>query len=147
MVNFQITPNFTFHEFIFGTNLPLVAIEMNIKALCDSKHYETIAESCRPVFCELQRIRKKYNVPIYITSGYRCYDWELFRKRSGTSKHVEGIAVDFQCEDQLIMNKIWEDLQGWKGGLAAKFVTKKGVRNVISFIHIDTRGEKARWMY
>lgn len=39
-------------------------------------------------------IRTELGSPVYVGSAFRSYAWELYRHRSGISKHVEALAID-----------------------------------------------------
>lgn len=153
--NKQLTKNFTLFEFI-NSKMPSKAIIMNYATLDKMQESEKniIFENIKAVALTLQKIRDKYNLPIIITSGYRCEDWEKYRGRSGDSQHTRGLAVDFYVMSEnrnLIMNDIMKDYKNFMGGLA----TKKNGDDFI-FIHIDLRtpstehihrGYGARWTY
>ena len=71
------------------------------------------------------------------------------QKRSGNSQHVTGGAVDIQAincsREQTVDIHYWiiEKYKEYNGGLAIK-VANNGK---LGFIHLDTRGEVARWTY
>jgi hypothetical protein len=48
------------------------------------------------VFELLRSYTKK---PLYLGSAWRSYEWEIFRKRNGDSKHVEAEALDLNGEN------------------------------------------------
>ena len=153
--NKQLTKNFTLFEFI-NSKMPSKAIIMNYATLDKMQESERniIFENITAVALTLQKIRDKYNLPIVITSGYRCEEWEKYRERSGNSQHTRGLAVDFYVMSEnrnLIMNDIMKDYKNFMGGLA----TKKNGDDFV-FIHIDLRtpsaehihrGYGARWTY
>jgi len=89
----------------------------------------------------LQQIRDLVNVPIKITSGYRC---EAHNQRVGgasKSKHKLGIAADLQPKglstDEL--HDAIEDL------VKSTRIPAGGLGLYNSFVHYDIRSGKARW--
>jgi uncharacterized protein YcbK (DUF882 family) len=139
MKNYNLTKNFTLYEMAFI--LTKQGNEWNKEALTDE-----VIKNLTAVANELERLRVHLgNKPIKITSGFRCHKWEIFRKRSGKSQHMYGLAVDLVCDDLDKAYKLYHD-QKWMGGLA------KGN----GFIHLDLRkpekehvkrGYGARWVY
>lgn len=100
----------------------------------------------------INRVNAKFSeykgkLGIRVTSWFRPLAWERHRKRSGGSQHVVGHAVDFivigckASDYSKIMDWIWNELQGWDGGLARLYRN-----NHWSFIHIDL-GRNRRWEY
>ncbi len=83
----QLTRNFNLNEFTYSPtaeangydNRPGVAVAANLKALCENV---------------LQPLRNHFNLPVKITSGYRCL--ELNKKIGGknNSQHLTGNAAD-----------------------------------------------------
>lgn len=76
--------------------------------------------------------------PITINSGYRC---SIYNKRiSGAknSQHLYGKAADIKATGISIKEL---------GRYADKIFSKGGVGYGNTFIHVDTRGYKARWSY
>lgn len=83
----------------------------------------------------LQRLRDEAGVPLVITSGYRCPEHNKNVGGASNSQHLYGTAADLKSklpptELHRMADKIFSD-----GGLG-----------LYSWgIHVDTRGEKARW--
>lgn len=89
----------------------------------------------------LQQIRDLVNVPIKITSAYRC---ESHNQRVGgatRSKHKLGIAADLKprglSPDEL--HEAIEDL------VSSKRIPEGGLGLYNTFVHYDIRPKKARW--
>jgi hypothetical protein len=90
---------------------------------------------------------------VRITSGFRCRWWETLRRRSGTSQHVLGWAIDITvflanskvpltiAQHTEIMKAILEEYKNHNGGLAYKIEN-----GAYHFIHFDL-GSKRRWTY
>lgn len=47
----------------------------------------------------LESVRKLFNKPIFVISGYRCLDINRIVKSSDTSQHIIGCAADFRIND------------------------------------------------
>jgi len=81
------------------------------------------------------------NTPIKVHCALRPYKWEIYRRRSGTSKHISGCAVDFSSPligtpleiarllskhkdkinyDQLIFEHGWVHISFIPGGVGAR---------------------------
>lgn len=105
-------------------------------------------------------INPKKDIGLKVSSGWRCYAWELLKGRSGTSQHVVA-AVDVQptnCSMGLAIKIIaWmhefysstEEGKGWPGGFAiAKPRRNRKTNHIesIGFAHYDL-GRLRRWKY
>lgn len=95
----------------------------------------------------LTKIRKHYNQPVIINSGYRC---EAHNKKVGgsaNSQHFKGSAVDIIVKNTPT-ESVWEYvLEKW-GDEPLGLAIKRNKGNIYAgFVHIDTRGKKARWEY
>jgi len=89
----------------------------------------------------LQKLRDKINAPLIITSGYRCQTHNKHVGGALNSSHMKGIAVDIDIS--YMPEEVKESLLK-----AIKSIKEiKGVGIAKSFIHIDTRAEKATWVY
>lgn len=128
----------------FGVNTPKkdTSIEGDL-----SKNFSASEFSCKhcgeeninpELIDALQRLRDMVGVPIDVNSGYRCPQHPESIK-SPTSQHVKGNAADivirgFTVEEMYsAAKKIPEFMNGGIG------VYDDG------FIHVDVRGQKARW--
>ncbi|EGF1229278.1 DUF882 domain-containing protein [Campylobacter jejuni] len=96
------------------------------------------------VLCEL---REHYNAPIIINSGYRCKEHNAEVGGAAKSQHTIGSAADFvvkgvKTEDvhQYVLEKYGDKPFG--------IAIKNNFENPFGgFVHLDTRGKKARWTY
>lgn len=158
--NRRITEHFWLYEFLFGSELPKLGHELNIKSIdeFDDFDVEGLAEDLEALRSEVNFIFKEKNggktIGLEITSGFRCLAWEIYRKRSGQSRH-RWDAVDFRptnVSKELSQEIIWwlhkrysPRIGGWEGGFAiAEPDLEKGKTG---FVHIDRRDKIARWTY
>lgn len=92
----------------------------------------------------LEVIRQKWNLPVSVESGCRCWDYHAHiyeRDGLGTppknSQHLFGRAADIKvsgispAEVQAYVIQLWPD--------------KYGIGSYNSFTHVDSRGVKSRW--
>lgn len=110
-----------------------------------SKHFNTCEFECRCGKCQevfifdihidkLQELRDKIDMPIAITSGYRCPEHNAAVGGAKKSQHMLGTATDIIVRDLSpidvynICDKMFD-----------------GVGKYDSFTHVDSRGYKARW--
>jgi len=85
----------------------------------------------------LEEIRAHFGKPVHINSGYRCPIHNAAVDGVPDSRHLAGDAADFYI-NRVTTPSIYEfcdKLIGSKGGV--------GLYN--TFVHIDARGERARW--
>lgn len=111
--------------------------------------YEDLSCPCcnRIIICDrlyqhmdlLQKMRGKLNFPVIINSAYRC------------KRHNEDIGGTVNSQHLLFATDI---RPSWKTGFkqrlkAIKVVVKEmdfdGIGDYPTFVHLDMRGEKARW--
>ena len=95
----------------------------------------------------LCKIRAHFDMPLMIRSGYRCKEHNARVGGAKASRHLVGDAVDFvvigietkevyaYCENLPNADKL---------GLAIKHNPQN---KYAGFVHLDTRGKKARWIY
>lgn len=95
----------------------------------------------------LTKIRKHYNQPVIINSGYRCEAHNKAVGGSANSQHFKGSAVDIIVKNTPTQS-VWEYvLEKW-GDSPLGLAVKRNKGNIYAgFVHIDTRGKKARWEY
>lgn len=95
----------------------------------------------------LTKIRKHYNQPVIINSGYRCEAHNKAVGGSANSQHFKGSAVDIVVKNTPT-ESVWEYvLEKW-GDDELGLAIKRNKSNIYAgFVHIDTRGKKARWEY
>lgn len=84
---------------------------------------------------KLQALRDKVGKPFHVNSGYRSPEHNSAVGGAPNSKHMEGIAFDISLSnlDRQIL---------YQEAMAHGF---NGIGQYPSFMHIDTRQNKARW--
>lgn len=84
---------------------------------------------------KLQALRSEWGKPLKIMSGYRSPEHNRNVGGASRSKHMEGIAADIPMprKDQTSFKRLAE-----KHGF-------NGIGTYSTFIHIDTRSQRARW--
>ncbi len=96
------------------------------------------------ILCE---IREHYNAPIIINSGYRCAEHNAKVGGAKTSQHTVGSAADFVVKGVKtndLHRYVLEKYDNEPLGIAIKH---NKTNEYAGFVHIDTRGKKARWTY
>lgn len=85
----------------------------------------------------LEKIRRQANYPITILSGYRCKKRNEEIGGSASSRHMYGDAADITCPLRPL------DL----AAIARRMplIENGGLGLYDTFIHVDTRGVRARW--
>ena len=94
----------------------------------------------------LIEIREHFDKPVRINSGYRCPKHNKAVGGAPKSRHVVGDAVDISVQDVPtadVYNWVLETYGSRPLGIAKK-LNKDPYKG---FVHIDTRGVKARWAY
>ena len=87
----------------------------------------------------LQELRSAYGKPMKITSGYRCPDHEIEkRKPNGPGTHCEPGAIDVAVSGEDAWNLIDIASSHRWGGIGV---------NTPSFVHLDRRTNKIVWKY
>lgn len=95
----------------------------------------------------LTKIRKHYNQPVIINSGYRCEAHNKAVGGSANSQHFKGSAVDIIVKNTPT-ESVWEYvLEKWGDEPLGLAIKRNKVNIYAGFVHIDTRGKKARWEY
>lgn len=158
----QLSENFSLYEIIEGKAMPAHAIKLNWQHIADFNESRFV-DLCREMEGARSYINANFKsdtgaeeVGLTVNAGYRCYDWEIQRGRSGNSQHVHG-AVDLVpsgCSMELA-DKILSDLDkkfaprnvGWQGGFKryAATIGEDGGIEKPGFAHFDNRGKIARW--
>ena len=135
--NEQLTTNFALYEFLesrFFNEDEQERVYRDFAAL-------DVLHNIRELANNLQVLRDWLGYSISINIALRPKWYELSRGRSGTSKHVQGIAADIVASkyspDQVhdAIEHLIEDGKMKEGGLGS----------YSSFTHYDLRGVKARW--
>lgn len=88
----------------------------------------------------LDVVRSLCGFPLVVTSAYRSFDYEQEHKRTGSSSHCKGIAVDISCQSSDRRLKIVQN------ALRAGF-RRIGISD--TFIHLDLDNDKPEciWLY
>ncbi|WP_291951374.1 D-Ala-D-Ala carboxypeptidase family metallohydrolase [Campylobacter sp.] len=95
----------------------------------------------------LCQIREHFNSPLIINSGYRCPDHNAKVGAAVKSQHTIGSAVDFVVKGvktQDVHQYVLDNFNDKDLGVAIKHNFDNPYAG---FVHIDTRGKKARWTY
>lgn len=96
------------------------------------------------LLCE---IREQFEAPIHINSAYRCPTHNAKVGGAKTSQHTIGSAVDFVVKGvktEEVYNFVLEKWGEEPLGIAIK---NNPNDEYAGFVHLDTRGKKARWEY
>ncbi|WDL73886.1 YcbK family protein [Helicobacter winghamensis] len=96
---------------------------------------------------KLCTLREHFNAPILINSAYRCPSHNAKVGGAKTSQHTIGSAVDFVIKGiktQEVYNFVLEVFGEEPLGIAIK---RNPNNPFAGFVHLDTRGKKARWEY
>ncbi len=84
----------------------------------------------------LQKMRDEIGQPLIINSGYRCETHNRAIGGAKDSQHLYGRAADVSCPSIQV---------GRLHTIAEKYFPDGGVGKYAGFVHVDTRGTKARW--
>lgn len=96
------------------------------------------------ILCE---IREHYEKPLIIRSGYRCKEHNAKVGGAAKSQHTLGSAADFIVEGiptDEVHRYVIQKYDDKPLGIAIKHNFENMFQG---FVHIDTRGKKARWTY
>lgn len=95
----------------------------------------------------LVEIREHFNAPITINSGYRCPTHNKKVGGAPKSRHTHGDAVDFivkGVKTKDVFKHVLATYNDKPFGIALSINANDEYRG---FVHLDTRGYKARWSY
>lgn len=93
----------------------------------------------------LNDLREHMGIPIIIVSGNRCYSHNRSVNGADKSRHLYGCAADIRPN---LNEVLFEDrLNEMHQYLLEKYPNQYGIALGSSFVHIDTRSNKARWKY
>ena len=99
-------------------------------------------DQMQPGFLELlDAVREAAGIPLVLNSAYRSVEWEKSKKRTGSSSHTKGLAVDIRCTANATRYKI----------IAAALscgIRRIGVAH--TYIHLDADESKSQgiiWDY
>jgi len=98
--------------------------------------FERMNEAALDMFDQL---RHACGFPLTPTCMFRTSRWDLEKGRSGNSKHTEGLAADFACDD------------AQKRAVIAREAFRLGFSGIgihKDFVHVDCReGAAVMWLY
>lgn len=84
------------------------------------------------------KLRKKYNKPVYITSGLRCKKWNRLQAgSSSTSKHMSGKAVDFYIPNLTNSNSKRNKIKSYLYSIKKVKYVYHGTKNMSNAIHVN----------
>ena len=85
----------------------------------------------------LEDVRKHFNKPVTINSGYRTAEYNKKIGGVKNSQHTKGTAADIKVS-AIPAKEVQKYLQN-------KYPDKYGIGSYLNFTHIDVRAKKARW--
>lgn len=94
----------------------------------------------------LIEIREHFDKPVKINSGYRCPKHNKAIGGAPKSRHIVGDAVDITVQG-IPTKKVYEWVIEAFGSQPLGIAKKISEDPYKGFVHIDTRGVKARWTY
>lgn len=83
----------------------------------------------------LEKIRKHFNAPVIINSGYRTPSWNSKVNGSPNSYHCKGMAADIEVKGHSSQEV---------AKYADKIMEQGGIIKYTNFVHVDVREEKYR---
>ena len=95
------------------------------------------------ILCE---IREHYGSPLIINSGYRCPTHNAKVGGAANSRHTKGDAVDFVVKG-VKTREVYEFCENLPCADEIGLAIKHNPNEFKGFVHLDTRGFKARWVY
>lgn len=102
---------------------------------------------CEKLIEILTEIRMHFGKPLVITSGTRCFEHNEKVGGSPKSQHLKDKAADFiikGVKTKDVYDYVIKTYGERPLGIALKFNKEN---EYAGFVHIDTRGKKARWTY
>ena len=84
----------------------------------------------------LDAIREHFGVPVVVTSGNRCPNYNAQVGGGRNSQHLRGKAADIKVEGVKPQDV---------ADFAETLLTEGGIGRYNSFTHVDVRDHKARW--
>ena len=96
------------------------------------------------ILCE---IRNHFDKPLIINSAYRCSEHNAKVGGAKHSQHTVGSAVDFTIKG-IPTEEVYKYVIQVYGERPLGIAVKRNKEDVFKgFVHLDTRGKKARWEY
>lgn len=95
----------------------------------------------------LTTIRRHFDSPVMIRSAYRCAEHNKRVGGAPKSRHLVGDAVDFVVI-AVPTAEVFEYCESLPNADKLGLAIKHNPQNKFAgFVHLDTRGVKARWVY
>lgn len=126
----------------------------------ENKYFKESEFKCKCGKCELPsnvpsdelidmlcEIREHFNSPLIINSGYRCPKHNAKVGGATKSQHTIGSAVDFIIKGVKTQEVHEYVLKKYEDKLCGIAIKHNFDNPCVGFVHIDTRGKKARWTY
>ena len=132
----RISPHFMLSEFTRSKT----ADEKKIDNIPSVEQIKNITALCKIV---LERVRKHFNKPVYITSGYRSKELNKAIGGSRYSQHMKGEAADFVVKD-ILTPKVFDFLIKSTISFDQCIFEKKGKSEWIHISHKRNRKEKLK---
>jgi hypothetical protein len=133
-LNAKLTNNFTLGE-LAKVHQPSLIYETGVEVLeHNGKVYSAFMRLDPRLVSELQKLRDSLGEPLIVNSCYRCVVYNSKVGGRKKSRHVSGQAADVKARD---IPKLYR--------LADSQFKNDGVGNYPGFVHVDTRGKRARW--
>ncbi len=136
----KLTENFELKEFIVSR---FYNEEQQERVLSDFESNKTeLLPNIQKLANQLQVLRDYFDSPIIINIAYRPKWYELEKGRSGNSKHVLGLAADFN-----VKGKSTQEVREAIETLISKGdMLQGGLGKYSTFVHYDCfNGGKRRW--
>lgn len=141
----KLTPNLSLSEMLYGSNDRLLKSlsfteQKLFKEAVEKELNEDIIKNLTQVARVLEIIRAYLGEPVFVTCGFRPKEWEIYKGRTGRSKHTTGEAVDItflKASLQYVYD--WINTNIRIGG--------RGISHSAQFIHYDIRNNFAEWNY
>jgi len=135
----RLTKNFVLDEFIISK---FYNEEQQLKvwqSFYDDA--ENLLPTIQKLANQLQVLRDYRNRPIRVNISYRPLWWELLQNRSGSSKHVYGMASDIVMKN-VSTEQTYKDIEHL---ISNGDMLQGGLGLYNTFVHYDIRRTKARW--
>lgn len=84
----------------------------------------------------LELIRVHFGVPVHVTSGRRCTNWNAAVQGVKNSQHLKGKAADIRVDG--VLPSVVADY-------VETILPRGGIGRYHTFTHVDVRGWKKRW--
>lgn len=130
----QLSTHFNLSELVHST----IAKQKGIKNEPNESQVENLKRLCNEI---LEPVRAKLNVPLYISSGYRCERLNSAIGGSRSSQHCYGQAADIEIYHKTLTNKDLFDLcveMIRSGEITVGQLIWEGGEDIPQWVHIST---------